>query len=105
MGFDKAGALGDSLAVAIDLVHVGELGAGFDEQIVVDLETQRAHDMEIELGEQVVDGVNRAGGGVLDGQQRQTRRSRRATARMTPSKVSKNAMSGTSKSLHAAIWL
>ncbi len=68
MGFDKAGALGDSLAVAIDLVHVGELGAGFDEQIVVDLETQRAHDMEIELGEQVVDGVNRAGGGVLDGQ-------------------------------------
>ena len=27
------------------------------------------------------------------------------TARMTPSKVSKNAISGTAKSLHAAIWL
>ena len=28
---DKAGALGNGLAVAVDLAHVGELGAGFDE--------------------------------------------------------------------------
>ena len=68
MALDKAGALGNSLAVAIDLAHVLELGAGFDEQVVVDLEAQRAHDVEIELGEQVVDGVDRASGGVFDGQ-------------------------------------
>ena len=54
--------------MAVDLVHVLELGAGLDEQVVVDLEAQRAHDMEVELGEQVVDSVDRAGGGVLDGQ-------------------------------------
>ena len=65
---DKAGALGNGLAMAVDLVHVLELGAGLDEQVVVDLEAQRAHDMEVELGEQVVDSVDRAGGGVLDGQ-------------------------------------
>ena len=35
---------------------------------MVDLEAKRAHDVEVELGEQVVDGVDRAGGGVLDGQ-------------------------------------
>ena len=35
---------------------------------MIDLEAQRAHDMEIELGEQVVDGVDRARGGVFDGQ-------------------------------------
>ena len=68
MRLDKAGALGNGLAVAVDLVHVRKLGAGLDEQVVVDFEAQRAHDMEVELGEQVVDGVNRAGGGVLDGQ-------------------------------------
>ena len=65
---DKASALRDGLTVAVDLAHVGELGAGFDEQVVVDLESQRAHDVEVELGEQVVDGVDRASGGVLDGQ-------------------------------------
>ena len=54
--------------MAVNLAHVGELGAGLDEQVVVDLEAQRAHDMEVELCEQVVDGVYRAGGGVLDGQ-------------------------------------
>ena len=54
--------------MAVDLAHVGELGAGFDEQVVVDLEAQRAHDMEVELGEQVVDSIDRASGGVLDGQ-------------------------------------
>ena len=58
----KPDALGDGLAVAVDLAHVGELGAGLDEQVVVDLEAQRAHDVEVELGEQVVDGVDRAGG-------------------------------------------
>ena len=31
VALDKAGALGDGLAVAVDLAHVGELGAGFDE--------------------------------------------------------------------------
>ena len=65
---DKASALRDGLAVAVDLAHVGELGAGLDEQVVIDLEAQRTHDIEVELGEQVVDGVDRAGGGVLDGQ-------------------------------------
>ena len=65
---DKAGALRDGLAVAVDLAYVRELGAGLDEQVVVDLEAKRAHDVEVELGEQVVDGVDRAGGGVLDGQ-------------------------------------
>ena len=65
---DKAGALRDGLAVAVDLAYVRELGAGLDEQAVVDLEAKRAHDVEVELGEQVVDGVDRAGGGVLDGQ-------------------------------------
>ncbi len=65
---DKAGALRDGLTVAVDLAYVRELGAGLDEQVVVDLEAQRAHDMEVELGEQVVDGVDRAGSGVLDGQ-------------------------------------
>ena len=54
--------------MAVDLAHVGELGAGLDEQVVVDLEAKRAHDVEVELGEQVVDGVDRAGGGVFDGQ-------------------------------------
>ncbi len=68
MRLDKASALRDGLTVAVDLAHVGELGAGFDEQVVVDLEAQRAHDMEVELCEQVVDGVDRAGGGVFDGQ-------------------------------------
>lgn len=58
---DKASALRDGLTVAVDLAYVRELGAGFDEQIVVDLEAQRAHDVEIELGEQVVDGVDRSG--------------------------------------------
>ena len=62
MGFDKAGALGDGLAMAVDLAHVGELGAGFDEQVVIDLEAQRAHDVEVELCEKIVDGVDRAGG-------------------------------------------
>ena len=61
VGLDKARTLGNGLAVAVNLAHVGEFGAGFDEQIVVDLEAQRAHDVEIELGEQVVDGVDRAG--------------------------------------------
>ena len=65
---DKAGALGNGLAVAVDLVHVRKLGAGLDKQVVVDFEAKRAHDVEVELGEQVVDGVDRAGGGVLDGQ-------------------------------------
>ena len=65
---DKAGALRDGLTVAVDLAYVRELGAGLDEQVVVDLEAKRAHDVEVELGEQVVDGVDRAGGGVLDGQ-------------------------------------
>ena len=68
VGLDKAGTLGNGLAVAVDLAHVGELGAGLDEQVVVDLEAKRAHDVEVELGEQVVDGVDRAGGGVFDGQ-------------------------------------
>ena len=68
MGLDKAGALGDCLAMAVDLAHVCELGAGLDEQVMIDLEAQRAHDVEVELGEQVVDGVDRAGGGVFDGQ-------------------------------------
>ena len=68
VGLDKAGTLGNGLAVAVDLAYVRELGAGLDEQVVIDLEAQRAHDMEVELCEQVVDGVNRAGGGVLDGQ-------------------------------------
>ena len=54
--------------MAVDLAHVGELGAGFDEQVVIDLEAQRTHDMEVELGEQVIDGVDRAGSGVFDGQ-------------------------------------
>ena len=58
---DKASTLRDGLTVAVDLAYVRELGAGFDEQIVVDLEAQRAHDVEIELGEQVVDGVDRSG--------------------------------------------
>ena len=31
VALDKAGALGNGLAVAVDLAHVGELGAGFDE--------------------------------------------------------------------------
>ena len=61
VGLDKARTLGNGLAVAVNLAHVGELGAGLDEQIVVDLEAQRAHDVEIELGEQVVDGVDRSG--------------------------------------------
>lgn len=68
MRLDKAGTLGDGLTVAVDLAHVGELGAGLDEQVVVDLEAQRAHDVEVELGEQVVDRVDRARRGVLDGQ-------------------------------------
>ena len=54
MGLDKTGALGDGLAVAVDLVHVLQLGAGFDEQVVVNLEAQRAHDVEVELREQIV---------------------------------------------------
>ena len=62
MGLDKAGALGNGLAVAVDLAYVRELGAGLDEQVVVDLEAKRAHDVEVELGEQVVDGVDRASG-------------------------------------------
>ena len=41
-----------------DLAYVRELGAGLDEQVVVDLEAKRAHDVEVELGEQVVDGVD-----------------------------------------------
>ena len=65
---DKASALRDGLTVAVDLAYVRELGTGFDEQVVIDLEAQRAHDMEVELCEQVVDGVDRAGGGILDGQ-------------------------------------
>lgn len=68
VGLDKARTLGNGLAVAVNLAHVGELGAGLDEHVVVDLEAKRAHDVEVELGEQVVDGVDRAGGGVLDGQ-------------------------------------
>ena len=35
---------------------------------MVDLEAQRTHDVEVELCEQVVDGVDRSGCGVLDGQ-------------------------------------
>ena len=35
---------------------------------MVDLEAQRAHDVEVELCEQVVNCVDRAGGGVFDGQ-------------------------------------
>ena len=62
VGFDKAGALGDGLAMAVDLAHVGELGAGLDEQVVIDLEAQRTHDMEVELCEKIVDGVDRARG-------------------------------------------
>ena len=58
VALDKAGALGNGLAMAVDLAHVGELGAGFDEQVVIDLEAQRAHDMKVELCEQVVDGVD-----------------------------------------------
>ena len=54
--------------MAVDLAYVCELGAGLDEQVVIDLEAQRTHDVEVELGKQVVDGVDRAGGGVLDGQ-------------------------------------
>ena len=68
VGLYKASALRDGLTVAVDLAYVRELGAGLDEQVVVDLEAKRAHDVKIELGEQVVDGVDRAGGGVLDGQ-------------------------------------
>ena len=68
MAFDKAGALGNGLAVAVDLAYVLEFGAGFDEQVVVDLEAQRAHDVEVELREQVVDRVDRARGGIFDGQ-------------------------------------
>ena len=48
--------------MAVDLAHVGELGAGFDEQVVIDLEAQRTHDMEVELCEKIVDGVDRARG-------------------------------------------
>ena len=62
VALDKACTLGNGLAVAVDLAHVLELGAGFDEQVVIDLEAQRPHDMEVELCEQVVDGVDRAGG-------------------------------------------
>lgn len=104
MRLDKASALRDGLTVAVDLAYAPRAWCGLDEQVVVDLEAQRAHDMEVELGEQVVDGVDRAGGGVLDGSTPNSQKPSR-TARMTPSKVSKNAMSGTSKSLHAAIWL
>ena len=68
VGLDIAGALGNGLAMAVDLAYVRELGAGLDEQVVVDLKAQRTHDVEVELGEQVVDGVDRAGGGVFDGQ-------------------------------------
>ena len=99
---DKAGALGNGLAVAVDLAHVLELGAGFDEQVVIDLEAQRAHDMEVELGEQVVDGVDRAAVEFSMGSTPNSQKPSR-TARITPSKVSKKAISGTSKSLHAAI--
>ena len=48
--------------MAVDLAHVGELGAGLDEQVVIDLEAQRTHDMEVELCEKIVDGVDRARG-------------------------------------------
>lgn len=65
---DKASALRDGLTVAVDLMHALEPGARFDEQVVIDLEAQRAHDVEVELREQVVDRVNRAGSGVFDGQ-------------------------------------
>lgn len=66
--FDKAGALRDGLTVAIDLTNILQLGAGLDEQVVVDLEAQRPHNVEVELREQVVDRVDRARGGVFDGQ-------------------------------------
>ena len=68
MRLDKAGALSDGLTVAIDLTNILQLGAGLDEQVVVDLEAKRAHDVEVELREQVVDRVDRARGGVFDGQ-------------------------------------
>ena len=88
--------------MAVDLAHVLQLGSGLDEQVVVDLETQRAHDMEVELGEQVVDSVDRAGGGVLDGQHAKLAEAVAHGAHNAFEGL-KNAMSGTSKSLHAAI--
>lgn len=104
MGLDKAGALRDGLTVAVGLAYVRELGAGLDEQVVVDLEAQRAHDVEVELGEQVVDSVDRAGGGVLDGQHAKLAEAVAHSAHNAFEGL-ENAMSGTSKSLHAAIWL
>ena len=65
---DKVGALRDGLTVAIDLTNILQLGAGLDEQVVVDLEAQRAHNVEVELREQIVDRVDRTRGGVFDGQ-------------------------------------
>jgi len=44
--------------MAVDLAYVRELGAGLDEQVVVDLEAQRAHNVEVELREQVVDSLS-----------------------------------------------
>ena len=40
MRLDKTGTLRDGLTVAIDLTNILQLGAGLDEQVVVDLEAQ-----------------------------------------------------------------
>ena len=64
----EAAALVDGLLVGIDFLDVLQLRAGICQKIVVDLQPEGAHNVEIVLDHQVINLGNRAGGGVFNGQ-------------------------------------
>ena len=65
---EEVAALVDGLLVGVDLLDVGEVRAGINQKIVVDLQPEGADDGEIMLDHQVVHLVHGTGSGILDGQ-------------------------------------
>ena len=66
-------ALGQGLGMRMDAEHGVERGPGRTEQAVLDLEHFLADDGQVEAEQQVVDLVDRAGGAVLDREDRALR--------------------------------
>ena len=65
---EEVATLVDGLLVGVDLLDIGEVGAGINQKIVVDFQPEGADDGEVMLDHQVVHLVHGTGGGILDGQ-------------------------------------
>ena len=102
--FKIVAALRDSLFMRVDLAYILPMHAVAREQVVIDLEAKAPHDGKRVLSEKVVEAFTEPAVEFSIGSTPKSQRPSR-TARNTPSKVLKNVMPGTRKSLHAAIWL